>query len=153
MDGLQCTGRALAGKPGDLIADTSAASAVSFSPSEPLILICMVGTPSPLSTKDIRCKHQGPANVKCGFVNCVCQPGFRKFMACHTALCWSQENIFQRTKLTNILVFSSGSLLVFPNNLHYIVYSSRYSLQGETYITSTASSIDISYIVLKKRII
>lgn len=72
LDGLQGTGRPLAGKPGDLISDTGPGSIVSlFLGSEPLILICRVEPPTPLSTEDIEGKHQGLANAKWGFVNCV----------------------------------------------------------------------------------
>lgn len=150
LDGLQGTGRPLAGKPGDLTSDTGPGSIVSlYLGSEPLILICRVETPTSLSTEDIEGKHQGLANAKWGFVNCMCQPGLGKFMAFHTALCWSQENIFQRTKLTNVLTFSLCSMLAFLSNPHYTVYSSRCDLQGEAYIMSTALSTDSSYNVFK----
>lgn len=69
-------------------------------------------------------------------------------MACHTDLCLSRENIFQRAKLANVLVFSLGSVLAFLSNLHHIIYSSRSNLQGEASITP-ASNTDICYIVLK----
>lgn len=41
--------------------------------------------------------------LKGGFINCVCQPGLRKFMACHTVLGLSQKNFL--TKGQNLQIF------------------------------------------------
>ena len=79
------------------------------------------GDLNPLEHKGCGVKHQGPADIKGGFVNCECQLGLRKFMACHTVLDLSQEKFSKGQNLQIFWFESLGFMLVFLNSLHYFV--------------------------------